>query len=76
MEADNPWVVKMYYSFQDSINLYLIMEFLPGGGSRSSAQIFQSRNQNVYVLVPIIVLHTVHCMCMVVSAAYEPVKEH
>ena len=30
-EADNPWVVKMYYSFQDSVNLYLIMEFLPGG---------------------------------------------
>lgn len=31
VEADNPWVVKMYYSFQDAINLYLIMEFLPGG---------------------------------------------
>ena len=32
VEADNPWVVKMYYSFQDNTNLYLIMEFLPGGG--------------------------------------------
>jgi hypothetical protein len=21
----------MYYSFQDAVNLYLIMEFLPGG---------------------------------------------
>ena len=31
VEADNPWVVKMYYSFQDSVSLYLIMEFLPGG---------------------------------------------
>ncbi|XP_033118381.1 serine/threonine-protein kinase tricorner-like [Anneissia japonica] len=31
VEADNPWVVKMYYSFQDPNNLYLIMEFLPGG---------------------------------------------
>lgn len=30
-EADHQWVVKMYYSFQDPINLYLIMEFLPGG---------------------------------------------
>jgi serine/threonine kinase 38 len=30
-EADNPWVVKMFYSFQDSTNLYLIMEYLPGG---------------------------------------------
>ena len=31
VEADHEWVVKMYYSFQDSLNLYLIMEFLPGG---------------------------------------------
>ena len=31
MEADHQWVVKMYYSFQDAVNLYLIMEFLPGG---------------------------------------------
>lgn len=31
VEADHQWVVKMYYSFQDVINLYLIMEFLPGG---------------------------------------------
>ncbi|WAR02089.1 TRC-like protein, partial [Mya arenaria] len=31
VEADHEWVVKMYYSFQDNVNLYLIMEFLPGG---------------------------------------------
>uniref|UniRef100_A0A914X1Z7 non-specific serine/threonine protein kinase n=1 Tax=Plectus sambesii TaxID=2011161 RepID=A0A914X1Z7_9BILA len=30
-EADCEWVVKMYYSFQDPANLYLVMEFLPGG---------------------------------------------
>ncbi|OUC39583.1 hypothetical protein D917_04738, partial [Trichinella nativa] len=30
-EADCDWVVKMYYSFQDASNLYLVMEFLPGG---------------------------------------------
>ncbi len=30
-EADVDWVVKMYYSFQDNSNLYLVMEFLPGG---------------------------------------------
>lgn len=32
VEADSAWVVKMFYSFQDKRNLYLIMEFLPGGG--------------------------------------------
>ncbi|CAK9297531.1 unnamed protein product [Gordionus sp. m RMFG-2023] len=31
VQADHEWVVKMYYSFQDAQNLYLIMEFLPGG---------------------------------------------
>lgn len=34
VEADSLWVVKMFYSFQDKMNLYLIMEFLPGGGFR------------------------------------------
>lgn len=30
-EADSPWIVQLYFSFQDPTNLYLIMEFLPGG---------------------------------------------
>lgn len=29
--ADHMWIVRLFYSFQDSRNLYLIMEFLPGG---------------------------------------------
>lgn len=37
MEADGAWVVKMFYSFQDKRNLYLIMEFLPGGQNFDSA---------------------------------------
>lgn len=30
-EADNEWVVKLYYSFQDERNLYFVMEYVPGG---------------------------------------------
>ncbi|KAJ2481788.1 Serine/threonine-protein kinase [Coemansia sp. RSA 2131] len=30
-ESDSMWVVQLYFSFQDTRNLYLIMEFLPGG---------------------------------------------
>lgn len=29
--TDNPFVVKLYYSFQSANNLYMVMEFLPGG---------------------------------------------
>jgi serine/threonine kinase 38 len=29
--ADNPWVVRLYSSFQDDLNLYLVMEYLQGG---------------------------------------------
>jgi len=31
MTASNPWIVKLKYSFQDELFLYLVMEFLPGG---------------------------------------------
>ncbi|RDX89654.1 Serine/threonine-protein kinase tricorner, partial [Mucuna pruriens] len=30
-EVDSNCIVKLYYSFQDEENLYLIMEYLPGG---------------------------------------------
>lgn len=30
-ESNSPWVVQLFYSFQDAQTLYLIMEFLPGG---------------------------------------------
>mmetsp|Transcript_6975 Transcript_6975/g.12760 ORF Transcript_6975/g.12760 Transcript_6975/m.12760 type:complete len:483 (-) Transcript_6975:36-1484(-) len=30
-QAHNPWIVELYYSFQDENYLYLAMEYLPGG---------------------------------------------
>jgi len=30
-EADNEWIVKLYYSFQDGECLYFVMEYIPGG---------------------------------------------
>ncbi|KAJ7068299.1 kinase-like domain-containing protein [Mycena amicta] len=30
-ESVSEWIVQLYYSFQDPIHLYLVMEFLPGG---------------------------------------------
>jgi len=42
VEADSLWVVKMFYSFQDKLNLYLIMEFLPGGNYLESKGLWVS----------------------------------
>ena len=28
-EADNEWVVRLYYSFQDKDNLYFVMDYIP-----------------------------------------------
>jgi len=30
-EVHSPYVVKLFYSFQDEEFLYLVMEYLPGG---------------------------------------------
>lgn len=48
VEADSLWVVKMFYSFQDKMNLYLIMEFLPGGESDGWFQ----RNITIMMMAP------------------------
>lgn len=37
-EADNEWVVKLYYSFQDNDNLYFVMDYIPGSKYRSYQQ--------------------------------------
>ena len=29
--ANNEWVVKLHFSFQDNANLYFVMDFVPGG---------------------------------------------
>eukprot|EP01114_Cavostelium_apophysatum_P001792 TRINITY_DN11564_c0_g1_i1.p1 TRINITY_DN11564_c0_g1~~TRINITY_DN11564_c0_g1_i1.p1 ORF type:complete len:731 (+),score=239.96 TRINITY_DN11564_c0_g1_i1:286-2478(+) len=34
-ETENPWLVQLYFAFQDVENLYLAMEYAPGGDFRS-----------------------------------------
>ena len=34
-EADNEWVVKLHFSFQDKGNLYFVMDYIPGGDMMS-----------------------------------------
>ena len=34
-QDDNPWVVRLHFSFQDDVCLYLVMEYVPGGDMMS-----------------------------------------
>ena len=31
LQSENPWITKLFYSFQDKNSLYLVMEYAPGG---------------------------------------------
>lgn len=42
-----PWVVKLFYSFQDTVNLFLIMEFVPGGDLMSMLIKFDKFSEDV-----------------------------
>ncbi|XP_070562359.1 serine/threonine-protein kinase 38-like [Ptychodera flava] len=63
VEADNPWVVKMYYSFQDPQNLYLIMEFLPGGDMMTllmKKDTLSEEATQFYVAETIVAINSIH----------------
>ncbi|CAF0811170.1 unnamed protein product [Didymodactylos carnosus] len=63
VEADHTWVVKMYYSFQDSRNLYLIMEFLPGGDLMTlliEKEIFSEDMTQFYVAETALAIESIH----------------
>ena len=34
-QTKTPWLVKLYYAFQDQTNVYLAMEYVPGGDMRT-----------------------------------------
>jgi serine/threonine kinase 38 len=62
-KADNPWVVKMFYSFQDSVNLYLIMEFLPGGDLMTmliNREILTNEETQFYIAESLIAIDSIH----------------
>lgn len=61
--ADNPWVVKLYYSFQDEDYLYLIMEYLPGGDTMEllmKEDTLPEDHVRFYVAETVLAVETVH----------------
>ncbi|ETW82564.1 hypothetical protein HETIRDRAFT_108831 [Heterobasidion irregulare TC 32-1] len=64
-ESTSPWVVQLYYSFQDPLYLYLIMEFLPGGDLMTMLMKYDVFSEDVtrfYIAECIMAIDAVHKM--------------
>ncbi|KII95185.1 hypothetical protein PLICRDRAFT_149694 [Plicaturopsis crispa FD-325 SS-3] len=62
-ESDSPWVVSLYYSFQDPAYLYLIMEFLPGGDLMTMLIKYDTFSEDVtrfYIAECVLAIEAVH----------------
>ena len=61
--ADNPWIVELKYSFQDEKNLYLVMEYLPGGDLMTilmKRDILPEAEARFYIAETILAVDSVH----------------
>lgn len=64
-EADNEWVVKLYYSFQDKDSLYFVMDYIPGGDMMSlliRMEVFPEHLARFYVAELTLAIESVHKM--------------
>lgn len=62
-ESNSPWVVQLYYSFQDAQYLYLVMEFLPGGDLMTMLIKYDTFSEDVtkfYMAECILAIEAVH----------------
>lgn len=60
---ENPWVVRLYYSFQDALYLYLIMEYVPGGDLMSQLIKFDQFKEAVvqfYIAELVLAVESIH----------------
>ncbi len=60
-----PWVVQLYFSFQDPMYLFLIMEYLPGGDLMSlliKEDIFPEETTKFYMAELILAIDFVHSL--------------
>ena len=64
-EADNEWVVKLFYSFQDKDNLYFVMEYVQGGDLMSlliKEGFFREEMARFYIAELVLAIESVHRM--------------
>jgi len=61
--ADNPWVVRLHFSFQDDKHLYLVMEYLPGGDLMTilmKYDILTEEQTRFFIAETALAIHSVH----------------
>ncbi|KAI0265200.1 AGC/NDR protein kinase [Gloeopeniophorella convolvens] len=64
-ESNSPWVVQLFYSFQDPAYLYLIMEFLPGGDLMTMLIKYDTFSEDVtrfYMAECVLAIEAVHSL--------------
>ncbi|KAK8924717.1 Serine/threonine-protein kinase cot-1 [Metarhizium anisopliae] len=62
-EAESPWVVKLFTTFQDAYFLYMLMEYLPGGDLMAMLikyEIFSEDITRFYMAECILAIEAVH----------------
>lgn len=67
-EADNEWVVKLYYSFQDTNHLYFVMDYIPGGDLMSlliKFGVFEETLARFYIAELVLAVESVHKMSFI-----------
>eukprot|EP01124_Arcella_intermedia_P030715 TRINITY_DN6776_c0_g1_i2.p1 TRINITY_DN6776_c0_g1~~TRINITY_DN6776_c0_g1_i2.p1 ORF type:complete len:543 (-),score=153.58 TRINITY_DN6776_c0_g1_i2:114-1541(-) len=60
---NNPWVTKLYYSFQDALYLYFIMEYVPGGDMMTQLmklQVLTEDETRFYIAELVLAVDSVH----------------
>lgn len=73
-EADNEWVVKLYYSFQDEKNLYLVMDYIPGGDLMAlliKKGFFEESFAKFYIAELVLAIESVHSLRFVFNHHFE-----
>jgi serine/threonine kinase 38 len=62
-QADNKWIVDLFSSFTDAENLYLVMEYLPGGDLMNQLikrDIFDEEETRFYMVELVLAIESVH----------------
>ena len=63
--SDTSWLVELHYSFQDAHNLYLVMEFLPGGDLMAllmKEDVLPEKATLFYAAEAVLAIESVHAM--------------